>query len=76
MENMKHYKAIKGGEFLEPIDTETDLSGRDLAHKEGEMWRRCHYIKMSDLGEFSLNLIYITNVKVFTAPMSTIDPFA
>ena len=44
MEHLKHYKTITAGDLQEPIDTTADLTGRDLVHKEVDIWRRCRYI--------------------------------
>ena len=62
LENLKYYKAIKGGQFLDMIvePTEpTELIQKDLAHNESGVWRRVRHIKTSEQGKRGKNLYFI-----------------
>ena len=62
LENLKFYKAIKGGQFLDTIVEPTEpneLIQKDLAHNESGVWRRVRHTKTSEQGKSDWNTCFI-----------------
>ena len=71
LENLKFYKAIQGGQFLDTIvePTEpTELIQKDLAHNESGVWRRVRHTKTSEQGKrgkTSITFIRYLNFNIY-----------